>query len=80
MREFLVQIFNEYSIKFGSNKGYGEGSASASLSSASSVGGEWLGGFQDFIASQSGRTSEEGASQACDISSDDWDIEWDMDF
>ncbi|KAL8126278.1 hypothetical protein AgCh_013531 [Apium graveolens] len=51
IREFLVQIFNEYSEKFGNNGGFVEGSGIASFSSAGSVAGEWLGGFQDLVAS-----------------------------
>lgn len=52
IREFLSQIFNEYSNKFGKNSGLVENSRLSSGGIVgSSVGGECLGGFQDFVAS-----------------------------
>lgn len=51
IREFLVQLFNEYSEKFGTKGTNVENSGCSSSVSASSTGLEWLGGFQDFIAS-----------------------------
>ncbi|XP_074336027.1 zinc finger BED domain-containing protein RICESLEEPER 2-like [Apium graveolens] len=48
--EFLLETFNEYSEKFASSGGFVDNSGNASFGSSSSVGGEWLGAFQDFIA------------------------------
>ncbi|KAK1363840.1 MAP protein kinase [Heracleum sosnowskyi] len=47
------KIFKEYSEKFGKNSGLVENSRSGSRGIVgSSVGREWLGGFQDFVASR----------------------------
>ncbi|KAK1402656.1 hypothetical protein POM88_002261 [Heracleum sosnowskyi] len=52
IREFLSQIFNEYAEKFGNKSGLVESSRSDGGGIVgSSFGGEWLGGFQDFVAS-----------------------------
>ncbi|KAK1367304.1 hypothetical protein POM88_042865 [Heracleum sosnowskyi] len=52
IRDFLSQIFTEYSEKFGKKSGLVENSGLGSGGIAgSSVGREWLGGFQDFVAS-----------------------------
>ena len=50
--EFLLQIYNEYSDKFGKSSGLVESSHSGCGGIAgNSVGGEWFGGFQDFVMS-----------------------------
>ncbi|KAL8088645.1 hypothetical protein AgCh_038431 [Apium graveolens] len=52
IHEFLSQIFNEYSVKFEKSSGLVESTRSGSGGMiGSSLGGEWLGGFQDFVAS-----------------------------
>ncbi|XP_074336031.1 zinc finger BED domain-containing protein RICESLEEPER 2-like [Apium graveolens] len=51
IREFLVQVFNEYSEKYGADLGPAQKSGHESFGNTSAVGREWLGGFQDFIAS-----------------------------
>ena len=33
-----------------------------------------------FYIGQSGKNSEDGAFMTCNLISNDWDIEWDMDF
>ncbi|KAK1400274.1 hypothetical protein POM88_010137 [Heracleum sosnowskyi] len=52
IREFLSQLFNEYAENFGNKSGLVESSRLGGEGIVgSSVGGEWLGGFQDFVAS-----------------------------
>lgn len=51
IRDFLAQVFDEYSEKYGADIGSVEQSGHKSFGNTSSVGGKWLGGFQDFIAS-----------------------------
>ncbi|KAK1372598.1 hypothetical protein POM88_028791 [Heracleum sosnowskyi] len=95
MRDFLSQIFKEYSEKFGKNSGLVENSRSGSGGIVgSSVGREWLGGFQDFVASsnlaeqtrknwlrdlkdgKSEKVVEDGSSMMCDLSYNDWDLDF----
>ncbi|KAK1375550.1 hypothetical protein POM88_031743 [Heracleum sosnowskyi] len=62
IREFLSQLFNEYAENFGNKSGLVESSRLGGEGIVgSSVGGEWLGGFQDFVASsQSAKVVEDG--------------------
>ena len=51
IREFLSKIFKEYSDKYEKSSGLVDSSRLGSGLGGSSISGEWLGGFQDFVAS-----------------------------